>query len=71
MKTAYKNLAAEMARSGVAVSDIAEALGCTTQNVYLKMKGGTNFTVSDCQKIAGMISEKTGKAVTIDYLFEE
>lgn len=70
MKTAFRNLTAEMARKGLKVSDIAECVGQTTQNVYQKLRGNTPFTLADMTAIQKLINSGGGEC-SLDYLFHE
>lgn len=62
----YHNLRAEMARAGVKVSDLAEALDITEKTVSKKMRGETSFTIDECQ----IIRDTFFSGCTLDYLFK-
>ena len=56
-----------MARAGVKVQDLAEALDITTKTIWSKMRGVTPFTIDECQIIRDTFFENC----TLDYLFEK
>ncbi len=70
MAIKYPNLRAEMARQGVSVSDLAEYMGMTHQNLYNKLSGRVVFTEKDIKAIQKYLSDKEGVTYTLDYLFE-
>ena len=60
------NLEAEIARSNVKRTDIADALGIGTRTLYAKIHGETKFTTEEAFKV-----QKTFfPDLTLDYLFE-
>lgn len=71
MKTKYRNLAAEMARAGIGVGDMAERLHCSKQNVYSKLSGKSELTLADMVAIQDAIQECGNSKMSLDYLFHE
>lgn len=71
MRMQFKNLHAEMARNNVSVDDIAKALHCTSQNVYAKFRGETQFSLLDLRIIQALLNGKNNGNYSIDYLFKQ
>lgn len=70
VKTKYINLAAEMARAGLGVGDMAKKMHCSKQNVYSKLSGKSEFALSDMVAIQKAIEESGNcGTVSLDYLF--
>lgn len=61
------NLAAEMARNGVSISDFQTVLGCTDKTVRNKMTGATEFSVGEAMKIRDTFFP----GMRIEYLFAQ
>lgn len=61
------NLAAEMARNGVSISDFQAVLGCTDKTVRNKMAGATEFSVGEAMKIRDTFFP----GMRIEYLFAQ
>lgn len=61
------NLSAEMARYGVSVMDIANALGVTDRTVRSKLAGEHEFSFYDAEKIR----DKLFPTLRLEYLFRE
>lgn len=66
----YPNLRAEIARYGITVHEIAEACGRKETSIYSKMKGATEFTLGDMEKIKKLLDKISNKDFTLEYLFE-
>lgn len=71
MKTRYRNLAAEMARAGLGVGDMAKKMHCSKQNVYSKLSGKSEFALADMVAIQDVIKESGAGPKSLDYLFHE
>lgn len=63
----YPNLAAEMSRENVSISDICKVTGKGKSTIYLYMNGtgAGDFTIND----AFLISEQLFSGMSISYLF--
>ena len=63
----YPNLAAEMSRENVSISDICKVTGKGKSTIYLYMNGtgACDFTIND----AFLISEQLFHGMSISYLF--
>lgn len=66
----YPNLKAEMARYKISVNDIAEACGKTISPMYAKLKGDSEFRLSDMENILALLERESGRKFTLEYLFE-
>lgn len=69
--TKYRNLKAEMARNNITVIELAEAMGCTRQTLYAKLRGAVDWNLSDMHLIKCYLMDKGGRYVGLDYLFDE
>lgn len=63
----YKNLRAEMARSGVTIGELAEFLGVRFATVSDKMNGRSRFFCEEAIRI----KRKFFPAYSIEYLFDQ
>jgi len=63
----FRNLKAEMARSGLTTQDIANILKIHRSTISAKINGKREFTLSEMQTIQKEIFPN----LTIDYLFEK
>ena len=66
----YPNLNAELARIGASISDLAEYMDMTSQNLYNKVNGKTTISVKDMKAVQSFFIAKGGGAFTLDYLFK-
>lgn len=62
----FKNLQAEMVRSGIDNKKIAEILGVTIQTVRRKLSGEINISISEAKIIQKLFNNPS---FTIDFLF--
>lgn len=62
----YRNLEAEMAREGILKKDISRCLDLRYATVIDKMKGRTQFSISE----AFRLKDRFFPGLTIEYLFE-
>lgn len=60
----YANLNAELARNGIKIKDLAEALNISGKTMSNKLAGRTEFTLSEILVIIKMIP-----GASLDYLF--
>jgi hypothetical protein len=63
----YKNLEAELARSGIKKKDVAELLDVRLATIYDKMNGKYPFTFCEAQNIR----DKMFPGMKLEYLFKE
>jgi DNA-binding Xre family transcriptional regulator len=61
----YANLKAEIARHGKKKSELADKLGITENTLINKIKGKSEFTLTEIQTLL-----KEFPTATMDYLFE-
>lgn len=52
----YRNLEAEIARSGVTRKEIANVIGCTVGTVCQKLNGKSAFTLSEAKTIKDFLA---------------
>lgn len=64
---AYPNLAAEMARKGITITELSKELGVTRSTLYEKLKGKIRLSLEDMQAIKAALNDDS---LTLDYLFE-
>ena len=67
-KLLYPNIYAELARLGLSVSQLADYMGMTSQNLYSKLRGETAINERDMKTIQEFF-KANGGAFTLDYLF--
>ena len=65
----YKNLEAEIARTGLSVEEVGHKLGFEKSLMYNRLSGRTKWTLSDMLEIQKFINDATGSHYTLDYLF--
>ena len=66
----YPNLVAELARHGITITNLAERLGMSRNNLYNKLYGVTNFTLKDLIAIQEVLkSVDSSGDYSLDYLF--
>lgn len=66
----YPNLQAEIARLGITVVSLADALGISRQALYNKLRGTTDFTLTELRLIQDYLSKEAGGGFALDYLFK-
>lgn len=62
----YPNLRAEIARLGLTMADVAQAIGVSTTHFSLKMTGKFGFTLAEAFAIKKFLKTK----LSIDELFQ-
>lgn len=67
----YPNLHAELVRIGKTVTDLADYLNMTSQNLYAKLRGARVLSIKDMKAIREFFIASGGGAFTLDYLFKE
>lgn len=65
----FGNLEAEFTRIGLSVEKVSQELGFNKLVIYNRMKGKTNWTLTDMLKIQKFVNERTKTHHTLDYLF--
>ena len=66
----YKNLRAEMVRTGISKHEVQELLEISNNTYYSKMTGRTEFKLSEVEKILALFYRKSGKVYSVEYLFD-
>lgn len=66
----YRNLMAEMARNCITKKEVMELLEITDRTYYSKMTGRTEFKLSEVEKILALLYRRSGKAYSVEYLFD-
>lgn len=71
-KVIYPNLVAELARNGLTIPKLADRLGMSRTNLYNKLWGNTNLTLTDITTIKELLNElNSNGGYTLEYLFEQ
>ena len=65
----YPNVEAEIVRAQITRRDLAKALGINERTLYNKLSGKTELTLSEARIICAYLERKTGRVMTIKYLF--
>ena len=60
----FRNLNAELARKDIKTKDLAKIIGVADKTASNKLKGETEFTLSEIKKIAALFPD-----VSVEYLF--
>lgn len=66
----FRNLKAEMVRTGVGIKDMCERLNITQSALFYKMRGHTDWTYKQMKQVQDLLKER-GSEQTLDYLFEK
>lgn len=64
----YRNLKAEIARTGMTTCECAEAAGVSLVTFYRLLKGSSEWKLDEMLKLSQAIAMKNGHA-SLDYLF--
>ena len=64
----YRNLRAEIARTGMSVQDCADAIGVSVGTVYRLLNGGSAWKLHEMRSMSQAIAERNGHS-GLDYLF--
>lgn len=64
----YRNLKAEIARSGMTISECAEIIGVSVGTFYRLLRGASEWKLSEMLQISTAIAQHNGHA-SLDYLF--
>ena len=67
----YLNLTAELIKHRHTLIDISDYIGKSLPTLYAKLKGKSEFTLAEMEKIQAFFKEKDGKPFTLDYLFKK
>lgn len=65
----YLNLTAELIKRRHTLVDISQCIGKSLPTLYAKLKGKTEFTLSEMESIQAFFYEKDGEPFSLDYLF--
>lgn len=63
----YKNLNAEIARTGLNKEDLAQLLSIPVENLTDKLSGKSDFMLDECIKIKSALAENR---LGLEYLFQ-
>lgn len=66
----YNNLKAELTRKGLTSKDLAFEIGMPIYTLYQKLRGKSDFTISETKKIIDALGpNKDGHYFTVEQLF--
>ena len=65
----YPNVEAEIVRAQITRKELANAVGINERTLYNKLIGKTELTLSEARIICAYLERKTGRVMTIKYLF--
>ena len=65
----YKNLKAEIARAGMANSEVADAIGAKYTTLWRLLNGKRQWRLGEMVAIQSELEERNCEAYTLDYLF--
>lgn len=65
----YKNLKAEIARTGLTNSEMAGAIGVKYATLWRLLNGKRQWRLGEMMTIQSELEERNGAAYTLDYLF--
>lgn len=64
----YRNLKAEIARTGMTVADCADAVGVSIGTFYRLLNGSSDWKLCEMTRISAAIAQRHGHS-GLDYLF--
>lgn len=64
----YRNLKAEIARTGMTVADCADTIGVSMGTIYRLLNGGSDWKLGEMTRLSEEISRRNGHG-GLDYLF--
>lgn len=67
----YNNLEAELARAHILKYELAEIIGIFPTTLTTRLKGESDFKLSEMRLIRDRLQKETGEYYTLDYLFEK
>jgi hypothetical protein len=67
----YNNLEAEIARAHLLKYEIAELLGMIPSTFTSRLKGDSDFKLSEMRFIRDLLQKENGEYYTLDYLFQK
>lgn len=67
----YRNLSAEISRSNISITELAEDIGITRQAFINKKKDKSKWKLNEMVKIQDYINSKLDTNYTLDYLFQK
>lgn len=65
----YPNLEAELKRFNISRDELAQVIGVSRSNLYTRLTGEKEFSLSEARIICAYIEKKSGRVMTIKYLF--
>ena len=65
----FKNLEAEITRTGMSNVEFSKKVGIETVTFYNRLKGATTWKLTDMRKVQKFINERLNQNYTLDYLF--
>ena len=65
----YPHVEAEIVRAQITRKELAKALGMNERTLYNKLSGKTELTLSEARILCAYIEKKTGRVMTLKYLF--
>lgn len=65
----YKNLKAEIARAGLANSEMEDVIGVKYATLWRLLNGKRQFRLGEMMAIQSELEERNGADYTLDYLF--
>lgn len=65
----YPNLEKELLGNGITRAEIAKTIGVKPAAFYYRTTGEVEFTLNEARIICAYIEKKTGRPMTIKYLF--
>ena len=65
----YPNLEAELKRYNVSRDEIAKAIGVSRSNLYTRLTGEKEFSLSEARIICAYLEKKSGQEMSLKYLF--
>lgn len=66
----YLNLEAEILRAELTREELAELIGISLQTLKNKLSDNTEFNLTEVKAIKAILSDRLGKDLSIEYLFE-
>ena len=67
--TLYPNVEAELARARISKAELGDALELSRQALYNRLSGKTKLSISDARAIRAFLETKTGRPLSLKYLF--
>lgn len=65
----YPNLEAELKRCDITKDELGKAIGVSRSNVYTRLTGKKEFTISEARIICAFIERRSGRPQSLKHLF--